>query len=511
MISNSGTTSLGLYDFKRQIDAFGGVDYFRPTLAGGYLPNARVMLNNGDIVKNDTVGNLTNDPNLDMTGWKNTNDADQIKYITGVDAQTVKDRFVYIQDFGGSYNDFDPSVSEAAAKAEANPNSKPYDGARQYTFPMRTIKAWNYLDGFLDRGAVASFRNVDAFDSPEPRTEILGIANAAGLGDYSDRDVAGLFVQVEGQPTLHTSTATVFTATTVTCSDMTSRVKGFLRKNQIIDVVDGGMTYSGLIQSVLGDVITVDTAWYKTDGSNTTGTPSNGSQIKIVPNTKIWATNFNAMLTEQSDATQMVGIELGMFNNKVGAGGYGFDMWSGGTYQIGAAFQARGNYHTGLSLQNAPNFGVVVYDATENAFYAAGGNYAFFSQNSNISILAKSPTSYSFLQTKADNSFVTGVNKDGSWEGLRYKSAVIAIGETIGQYSTMNFVSPTAAGQVINLPSESQNPERVMFIKNLSPTNLVYLAGNVEGGSGSYQLQAKETVQMFCDGSTWYPISRHQG
>ena len=71
MISNSGTTSLGLYDFKRQIDAFGGVDYFRPSLAGGYLPNARVMLNNGEIVQNSTNGNLTNDPNTDMAGWFN--------------------------------------------------------------------------------------------------------------------------------------------------------------------------------------------------------------------------------------------------------------------------------------------------------------------------------------------------------------------------------------------------------------------------------------------------------
>lgn len=70
MISNSGTSTLGLYDFKRQIDAFGGVDYFRPTLAGGYLPNARVMLNNGEIVQNSTSGNLTNDPNTNMTGWK---------------------------------------------------------------------------------------------------------------------------------------------------------------------------------------------------------------------------------------------------------------------------------------------------------------------------------------------------------------------------------------------------------------------------------------------------------
>ena len=69
MISNSGTSTLGLYDFKRKIDAFGGVDYFRPNLAGGYLKNVRVMLSNGDIVKSTIDGNV-NDPNVDMTGWE---------------------------------------------------------------------------------------------------------------------------------------------------------------------------------------------------------------------------------------------------------------------------------------------------------------------------------------------------------------------------------------------------------------------------------------------------------
>ena len=68
MISNSGTSTLGLYDLKRRIDAFGGVDYFRPNLAGGYLKKARVMLANGDIVKSTVDGN-TNDPNVNMTGW----------------------------------------------------------------------------------------------------------------------------------------------------------------------------------------------------------------------------------------------------------------------------------------------------------------------------------------------------------------------------------------------------------------------------------------------------------
>ena len=67
MISNGGTSTLGLYDFKKQLDNFGGVNYFQTWV--NYLPNARVMLMNGDIVKNGTSGNLTNNPNSDMTGW----------------------------------------------------------------------------------------------------------------------------------------------------------------------------------------------------------------------------------------------------------------------------------------------------------------------------------------------------------------------------------------------------------------------------------------------------------
>ena len=88
MISNSGTSTLGLYDLKRQIDAFGGVDYFRPNLAGGYLKNARVMLANGDIVKSTIDGNV-NDPNVGMTGWVKTNSASRIFDESGLNQQQV--------------------------------------------------------------------------------------------------------------------------------------------------------------------------------------------------------------------------------------------------------------------------------------------------------------------------------------------------------------------------------------------------------------------------------------
>lgn len=51
------------------------LDYF---VSGKSYPlHAEIMLENGDIVKS-TIPNNTNDPNVDMTGWVNTNDASQI-------------------------------------------------------------------------------------------------------------------------------------------------------------------------------------------------------------------------------------------------------------------------------------------------------------------------------------------------------------------------------------------------------------------------------------------------
>lgn len=107
MISNGGTSTLGLYDFKRQVDSFGGVNYWT-SISGGYLPNARVMLSNGDIVKNNTSGNLTNNPNTDMTGW--------ISELTTSNGTTIDSRFSQV-----------PTILDFFTKAEltsfnSNPN-----------------------------------------------------------------------------------------------------------------------------------------------------------------------------------------------------------------------------------------------------------------------------------------------------------------------------------------------------------------------------------------------------
>lgn len=53
-----------------------------------YKVNQRIMLDNGDIVKNTIEGNTAN-PNIDMTGWKLGNSADQIFDASGKTQQEV--------------------------------------------------------------------------------------------------------------------------------------------------------------------------------------------------------------------------------------------------------------------------------------------------------------------------------------------------------------------------------------------------------------------------------------
>ena len=77
---------------------------------GGYALNERVQLSNGDIVKSTIDGN-TNDPNVDMTWWVNTNSATNIKYSSGLSVQDEYNKRATksISNFGGDITGINPS------------------------------------------------------------------------------------------------------------------------------------------------------------------------------------------------------------------------------------------------------------------------------------------------------------------------------------------------------------------------------------------------------------------
>lgn len=84
MISTGGTTSLGLYDFKKALDDFGRLDYW-VSKPSGYKLHERALLLNGEEVKS-TISNNTADPNVDMTGWKfNDNTVDSIADLLAIE------------------------------------------------------------------------------------------------------------------------------------------------------------------------------------------------------------------------------------------------------------------------------------------------------------------------------------------------------------------------------------------------------------------------------------------
>ncbi|UMD25270.1 hypothetical protein JJ672_09275 [Klebsiella pneumoniae] len=420
--------------------------------------------------------------------------------------------FVSLDDAGGDRDSFDPETLELLVKAVANQLRIPYLGAQQFALPGQTLKVWRYMDGFKDRGAVASFMSVDSPDSSEPTTQVLGLSDASALGKYSDRDTVVLFAQAEGQPPLLATSNTTFTATTVTSPDFAA-VADKLRRKQIIDVVDASTPskiYSGWIVAFDPDTntITIETTWYLKGGNGiTTGTPSSGSSLKLVPNTKIWGQNTNVILKPTSDARDFAGFELGLYNNKTNSPvGYGYDAYSGGTYTVLNGFQARGKLYCGFRNYAQGDYGYIG-GGHQYGYYDSGSERGLFAWNNTYGVNIKSPTSYAIILQDSSNAFITGMDKDGKWQGLKYYTTTVSPGGSISQYSTVAFVTPTAASQTVTLPAHSAG--KVIYVRNLSSSYSISCVGAMEGASGAIALAAKTTIQLVSDGTYWYPISKY--
>lgn len=435
--------------------------------------------------------------------------------VSGAVERTQEDKnleSISLADFGGDRNSFDPETLELLVKAVANELRIPYLGAQQFALPNQTLKVWKYMDGFKDRGAVASFSSIDTPDSAEPTTQVLGLADASALGKYGDRDTVVLFAQAEGQPPLLATSNTTFTATTVTSPDFAT-VADKLRRKQIIDVVDAAnpsRIYSGWIVAYDAETntITVDTAWYLKGGNGvTTGTPGSGSSLKLVPNTKIWGQNTNVILKPTSDATTFAGFELGLYNNKTDSQvGYGYDCYSGGDYYALNGFQARGKLYCGFRNYAQGDYGFIG-GGHEYGYYDSGSVRGLFAWNNVYGVNVKSPTSYAFILQDSANNFVTGMNAAGAWQTLRLHSTVTAPGATVISFATVTYITPTTGASSAIMPSASVG--KVLSIRNLSSSVALSMTGAFEGGAGAFSIAAKNTVTFHSDGTYWYPISRY--
>lgn len=93
---------------QQQINDRGGAKWYEKPL--GYELNDRVMLANGEVVKN-TVENNTKNPNVDMTGWVKPNSAGQIFDASGKSQQVINDRIEIIRDSAVILDSYKPAYS----------------------------------------------------------------------------------------------------------------------------------------------------------------------------------------------------------------------------------------------------------------------------------------------------------------------------------------------------------------------------------------------------------------
>ena len=105
---------------------------------GGYPLNARIMLDNGDIVKN-TIPSNTNNPNSDMTGWVEVNSASQIFDENGKSQQEINDLF---------YKNLSASAFVDAYGADPTGVNSSVTGIREaMKATIKNISGWQLVNG----------------------------------------------------------------------------------------------------------------------------------------------------------------------------------------------------------------------------------------------------------------------------------------------------------------------------------------------------------------------------
>ena len=183
-----------------------------------------------------------------------------------------------------------------------------------------------------------------------------GGTNESLLAGYSSRDSVAVYMS-NTSTTAISGSSTTFTSTTVTATWSASIAD--IPEGAFVDVQDGSTLYTGAIQSISGDTITVD-GWTESPSSPATqGTPANGSTAIVNPQTKIWGQNTVVGVPSGSQATACAGYELDTEVNKSNVTSWGFDSVNLGSEQGTAAFIARGNWGAFFGGQSSVNGTVI--------------------------------------------------------------------------------------------------------------------------------------------------------
>lgn len=347
MIVSGGTTTLGVYDFKAGLDEFGKTDYWVSKVSG-YPINQRVMLDNGDIVRNNVEGN-TNNPNSDMTGWEleKSNVSENIEYRNS----NVKDalsRLKTYTDYGFTYPQM-LGYNDAAFSDFANTSK---DDAIFLNGCLNLVKD---LFGVSNNAAAIS---ILGNNSSNFRAQIVS-GNSQTISNYGMSEDVLVYAGITGRASTSTNNPT-YTTNSLTVTDSTS-LSG-LKVGSVILTSDG---YWSLVAAINSNTITVE-GWYK---SGVLGTPT-GTTAYLNHVDKVYLGNRVLWVPESFTGTRMVGEEWDFMcanPNVTEKNGLDFVLHDASTQDMDTAFVVRSakNGKTWLTGFTAKGAGYAAFLATD--------------------------------------------------------------------------------------------------------------------------------------------------
>jgi hypothetical protein len=378
-----------------------------------------------------------------------------------------------------------------------------------------SIKAWKVTYGTWDQAAVMS---VTAGSATEPVTQVLGLKDPSQLSTYGNRDSVALYAANIAPPPLVTTANTTFTANSVTSADFAA-IRSDLQLGMIIDVDSGSTRLSGIIVSWEGNSIKVSN-WYIVDGSRNTGTPANGSQVKVSPSTKVWAANLLLKIPASATATNGgsgIEIDVDAIKPAVGQNVVAEDLTNLGPAPVLAMSLARGvaNYgyysQTGKTwayrsdLGHETNFMAyqdgslpgarVNYWSYPYQGAAAGAKYGFRSTRDQAGFTAENPT-VSAYTARVDGNTRFNVNPLGQIDGSYFHY------EPINQPNMMLtqqsvYVVNTYNGATVGLPSAS----------TVGTGKVITLVANAPCTANGVPLSANQAITWISDGAKWITVN----
>ncbi len=367
--------------------------------------------------------------------------------------------------------------------------------------------------GMRTRAVVAAFQSNPSTPFNVP---IAGFRYVKSLAEYQDRDSVSLYADNTSPPYRNWEIITKanYTPTSFTSKEIDSTK---ILPGMIIDT-DHNPPWASIVVSVKNNKV-ITSGWVNLKTKHL-GTPPNNVGLKINKLSKIWTTNFNAFLLEDSKSESMVISENAIVNNKIakpntilgmdtvvlpqskygGTSAYlSRPAVSGNKQQWQFGFMSQGsstaNFISLNSSQHQPSIGYY-----ENSSAAIGLKFQGANKDHSIA-----------WTNKKTGEITAAIDKEGNIEKHGYVTQIIngslKLSDMIGRY-----IVGTSDNIILTLPEKNKifagyTLKITKVNSNISAVRFISLDGTaINNGKNFTQSGGRWNVEIIYDGNNWYIV-----